>query len=122
MATEQKDSEGPAAKRPMNASSPPPHMVPTRYAARGSWVSFVALIVISLLHNRQHESVRMRLLNGALELVLLVLGPTLGILAVVRIRKHGPRHLLPEAMIGLVLNGLVWLLLILVLVVTLVTR
>ena len=73
----------------------------SQQAAKGSWVSFVAVTVILLIGKQSGSAV---ILDIA-AIILAVMGIIAGIIALFGIRKHGVKKILAPALVGITLNG-----------------
>src|SRR5690349_17641055 len=73
-----------------------------REAAKASWASSVIVFLILALGSRTGAKAILELVS----LVLILLGLSLGFIALFGIRKHGMKGILAPAITGIIINGL----------------
>jgi len=93
----------------MNESSPPPITTSPQQAtafphqaAKGSWASAALVFVLVAFGRRTGATVVIELIALALMLV----GLALGVISLLGIRRHGTKHILAPALVGILINGL----------------
>ena len=85
-------------------TTPPPQQTPAlpHQAAKLSWV-FPVIVFLLLTATRQ---VADRVTVELIALLLILVGFVLGVIALFGMRKYGPKGILAQAMVGIVINGL----------------
>jgi hypothetical protein len=89
----------------MSTSLPPNQTTAFAHqAAKASWATAIVIFVLVAFGGR----VGARVLIEFVALFLMVVGFTLGVTALFGIRKHGMKGILAPAMVGIILNGLLF--------------
>src|SRR6266540_1637911 len=93
----------------MNDSSPPPVTTAPQQvkafphqAAKASWASAALVFILVAFGRRTGATVVIELIALALMLV----GLALGVISLFGIRRHGTKHILAPALVGILINGL----------------
>ena len=83
--------------------TPAPLKTPfSRQAAKASWTSVIAILVLGIFGQASGSMIFIDLLS----LVFMCTGFSLGAISLLGIRKYGAKGILMPAMVGLILNGL----------------
>jgi hypothetical protein len=92
----------------MSPSTPPPVTTPPQQAtafphqaAKASWASGVIVFALVALGGRSGG-----IIVEFIALALMLVGFALGVIGLFGIRKHGTKHILAPALVGILINGL----------------
>jgi hypothetical protein len=105
------DSTGPRPTAPRPTAAPPRNTPPAntnpfaRQAARASWISFIFAYGFAVMRRGLEEGSPMKPFFLMTVPLFLLIGLTLGVIALFGIRRYGTRGILVPAVIGLILNG-----------------